>query len=321
MKRIGFLIAMLLIGSPLMTLSAQGGEQATPTPDKQPVYEFEFPLTPATEEQVREAQACGDFAGNNYPDGIIDVATFQPETACDWAGLAIAHAMLVERDDLDALPEEGIAAFLTAIRQNPALAFSAGMFYGYLDEVPNLVAPPEIAAQPIVGLDLWHEWYGVGGTDNVVVKYHFTVTDIQTDSAQVSGTVEEGTGSGDFEVTIDPALVAAFGPALRDLIPMDQSFSWLLAFDIYPSWEVTLTFADGQTLLLTPNDSNLLFYGAPWQVEIDGQSYTQYSAAILDAVTALVDELGLPWGQTVASTSTGDPSPLYTAFPTPEPIG
>jgi hypothetical protein len=60
---------------------------------------------------------------------------------------------------------------------------------------------------------------------------------------------------------------------------------------------VTLTYADGTTLVLRTAGSNVFAIGGPWQVELGGQLYVQYSPAFARAVAGLAQDLSLPFGE------------------------
>lgn len=317
-RLIGCLAVGLVVALSTGSVAAQEATSEA-TPETQANYHFAWPMAMPTADQIREAQACGAFAGNSYPDVLIDVETFVPETACDWAALAVSYAMQREMEGWDSLPDEAVQAFLNAVEQNSALAFIEGMIYGYYGQIPYLVEPPPLANQRVVGITVAHQWSGLGSSDNSHLEYQFDVVlDDSGDTAEVNGTLTLGDNEPtEISAQVDRALVDAITDAtLRDLLPMEAQFQWLLCFDVYPDWQVTLTYEDGQSVTVSPNGSNLYVYGAPWQTELDEQQYMGYSNGILDTVEDMVDALELPWGETAASTCGGSQSLLSLAFPT-----
>jgi hypothetical protein len=65
---------------------------------------------------------------------------------------------------------------------------------------------------------------------------------------------------------------------------------------------------------MVTNDSNLVGIGGPWQVDIDDQSYMQYSSAFSSAIVDLLDALQLPLGETAAMGCGGVIDPLESAW-------
>jgi len=114
--------------------------------------------------------------------------------------------------------------------------------------------------------------------------------------------------------TVDKAVVQAFGDALRDLLPIGRQFTSTPCWDYYPDWTVEMTFADGTVAHMVTNDSNVVGIGGPWQTEIDGQNYMQYSGAFSQAIGDLFDALSLEFGQTAAMGCGGLNNPLEDAF-------
>lgn len=310
MKRLTLVCLLLLVSM------ASVAQDATETPEPETrEYAFDFPVDPPAQEQIDDAYDCALVAGAEEEETD---ATATPEAelevskACALANEALALA--AARDDDEPASDEEIALFHALVEANPALALRIDIISRYFN-LSELVAAPEIAAQPIIALHLTYTFDGMGPSNN------YDVTIMDADSApQVSGTAEIRTGGDDDEPltlpeTIDSDVVQAFGPALSDLLPIGEQFSAAPCWDYYPNWTVEITFADGTTLILVTNDSNVIGIGGPWQVEIDGQNYMQYSGAIITAVADLFEALELPLGETAAMGCGGVADPLWDAYP------
>ena len=83
---------------------------------------------------------------------------------------------------------------------------------------------------------------------------------------------------------------------LDNLLPIDFGTPLVYCTDNFPEWSVVLTFEDGSKLDLE-SSSNFVFFGGPWQTQIDGQTYLQYSDAFATRLKKLIDQLGLPTGE------------------------
>lgn len=268
-----------------------------------------FPLAWPVEfsdEQIEAAQLCDvwtiidEFYDETWQIEQL-VAAYEPETACDWAELATAYVVHASEHE-GPVPEAGKKAYLAAISQNPALVLLTPLLFGYLDEMP-LVDPPPFADQPVVTARLDYTFGGIGYQS----EYTILITAADTSPiAEVTGTETDSFGEEPEENDlssygpISPDLVQALGQSLTDFVPVEELFEVISCYDYYPDWEVTLTFADGTSLQVLTNGSNLLGEGGPWQAEIDGQNYVQVSGAFVDAVAAITGELNLPGGSTAA---------------------
>lgn len=247
---------------------------------------------------------------------------YSPESACDWAALAVAYANLAENDGTE-LPEAGKEAFVAAVLSNPALAFAPLMFFGYYNALP-LVEPPPLAEQAITEVVMDYLWGGMGEQ----VNYRATISEANLEPI-VSGSldiepsffgVSEGTPTpaptqSRLTGTLDVDLVQALGPALSDLLPIASQFSSQPCWDNYPDWTVSLTFEDGTQIEMITNNSNWIGVGGPWQTTIEGQDYMQYSSAFVLALLDITEELELPLGQPMAMGCGGEYSLLDAAFP------
>jgi len=298
---------------------------ATPAPTSEAIatqpattiIPLQWPLMPATDQQIQEAQDCDIDAvvTARYPQDVnmADLRLrFDPKTPCDWAALAVAYAQRVGNDE--PRPDAGKEAFQKAIAENSALAFRVPMLIGYFG-VAGLVDAPPFAKQPILKVAIQHTFSGLATED---VSYSFTISRANTDAPVVSGhsgTTTVQTLSG----TIDTALVQALGTTLTDFIPVRNQFQLINCTDDYPDWMVTLSFKDGTTLILVTNGSNIYFSGGPWQTKIGRQNYLQYSRVFLDALLKISNALNLPKDDTASMFCGGPPDPLPLAFGTPEP--
>lgn len=309
MKRLMLTCLLLLVSMESAAQDATG----TPEPEA-PEYAFDFPVDAPTQEQVDDAYDCALIAGTEEetdatatPEAEVEVSE-----ACALANEALALA--AARDEDEPASDEEIALFHSLVEANPALALRIDLIARYFN-TSALVAPPEIAEQPITALHLTYTFAGMGPSND----YDVTITDANGEP-QVSGTAEIRTGGEDdkpltLPETVDSEIVQAFGAAINDLLPIEEQFSAVPCFDYYPDWTVELTFEDGTALTLVTNQSNVIGIGGPWQVEIDGQNYMQYSGAIITAVAGLFEALELPLGETAAMSCMGVSDPLWDAYP------
>jgi hypothetical protein len=305
MKRWILLCVLLLVSSVAMA------QDATATQEAEPVeYAFEFPLPVPTQAQIDEAYDCpldAETPSKTAPE---------PGSACEMAVELLK--MAEQRDDETAPSEEEFALLTEMIEANPALALRLSVIAAYFNTMP-FVAAPEMTDQPITAVHLTYTFAGLGPTND----YDITITNADK-TPKVTGDVQVGEWSGTPEPdvtpvtlkdTVDAAVVQAFALALNDLFPIGQQFSSVPCWDYYPDWVVELTFADDTMLKVVTNQSNIIGIGGPWQVEIDGQNYMQYSGEFAGAVIDLLDALELPLGETAAMGCGGVSDPLFDAFP------
>ncbi|MCB9450857.1 MAG: hypothetical protein H6672_05425 [Anaerolineaceae bacterium] len=301
---------LLMVAACLLLVLPVAAQEATELPPEPVTYAFSWPVAAPDAAAIDAAYACflDSFPAERYPEslGIDELeAAFAPETACDWAVLAVAVAQRAGDGDM---PEIGKTAFATAVGENPALAFRLPLLIPYYGALP-LVEPP-FADQPLVTVNIHYGWAGMGeavsytllinnGDDQPTVSGKLTLGSGMVFSA----TPETPEGPRDSEITgsVTVEQVQSLGAALTDLMPIGQQFSWEPCWDTYPDWVVTLTFADGATITMQTNGSNIIRVGGPWQVNIDGQDYMQYSSAFVLALLDMTDALELPLGQPMAS--------------------
>ncbi|MBZ0275069.1 MAG: hypothetical protein K8I60_02920 [Anaerolineae bacterium] len=315
---------LLILAVCLLLVLPAAAQEATEAPPETVTYAFSWPVAMPDSAAVDAAYAChlDTLPPERYPEGLgIDEleAAFTPETACDWAALALAAAQRAGNEDI---PEIGKTAFIHAIGENPVLAFWLPMLVTYYGAFPLVESP--FADQALVTANIHYEWNGMGEA----VGYTLLISN-GDDQPTVSGRLTLGSGmlfpatpetpegprdskiSG--SVTVEQ--VQSLGAALTDMMPTAQQFSSQPCWDNYPDWVVTLTYADGTMITLQTNGSNVIGVGGPWQVNIDGQDYMQYSSAFLLALLDVTDALGLPLGQPMASGCGGGMDTLGDAYP------
>jgi hypothetical protein len=298
----------------LLVSMASAAQDATGTPEPEAAeYAFEFPVAAPTEAQIEDAYACLLVAAVEQDEATPEAEpSAELSEACEIANQALA--MAAARGEDEPASGEEIALFHSLVEANPALALRIDLI-AYYFSASELVAPPDFADQPITDLHLTYTFAGLGPSND----YDVTIMDADGEP-QVSGTAEIRTGGEDDEPltlpeTINSDVVQAFGAALSDLLPIEEQFSAIPCLDYYPDWTVALTFEDGTELTLVTNDSNVIGIGGPWQVEIDGQNYMQYSGAIITAVVDLFEALELPLGTTGGMSCFGASEPLWDGYP------
>ena len=283
------LILVLLAG---LLLAACDGVAPVPTPTPLPptsaarALPLDWPVTPLTSDEVLAVMQCdlANLPQQRYPVSVTDqdlLVTYQPQTDCDWAILAVAYADRTGEDQ--PLSEAALHAFAQAVGRNPGFALEIPLVYYYFGAVA-MVQPPAFAQQEITDVKIDYSWQGLGDAVAYTLEIHQADTQPVVTSAYSDA------------LTIDKPAVQALASALSDFLPVGSRFQLQPCYDNYPTWSVTLTFADKTVTKLT-TDSNFLYIGGPWFTEIDGQAYVQVSAAFAQAVGQLIDSLGLPLGQ------------------------
>jgi hypothetical protein len=308
MKRLmiwlGLLFVLMLSAAPLLA------QDATPTA-ADVEFPYAFPLDMPSQKHIDEAHAC-----------ILDpdADPNKSSAACEFARQALA--LKNDRSDDEPPSAQEVELVQKLVGANPALALRLDVIAAYYGVLP-LVAPPAFTLDnPITQLHLTYTFAGLGSG----VDYELTIT--QADKKPVVkgdlGEFDPGFGpvtpppTGTPRVlpaTIEADIIQAFAPALRDLLPIGQMFSSVPCWDYYPDWEVELTFADNTVVKMVTNQSNVVGLGGPWQTEIDGQAYMQYSGAFQSAIVDLFEALDLPFGQTAAMGCGGMNEPVDDAFP------
>jgi hypothetical protein len=296
-RRTSLVLLVIACALPFGMVSAQEG-----TPEA--IGDLPFDTLPEmpSEEAIEAARDCDTEAA---PD--------EPETPCEWAAVAASYSR--DAGDGGTLPAEGIESFVEAVTGNPALAFTPDLLFGYIGQVDLVPSPFE--GKTITDVEIDYSYAGLGAS----AAFHITISEADTDEPVVAGEVQTEGGFDTPEVrdesidtTVDSTLVQALSGSLTDLMPMGDTFTSVPCWDNYPDWTVTLTFDDGTTLDLATYQSNFFFAGGPWQLEIDGQIYAQYSFDFLSAILDITEALDLPLGETAAM-GCGGLEPFEDAYP------
>lgn len=279
-----------------------------PTSTPQPVsesYVNMFPLdnqiSPLSKEQVNQVKECDieKLASDRYPEKNKTEelsGLFSPETPCDWATLAFAYAArLKERGEM---PEVAKDAFGKAIADNPGFALSTPLFYRYYYDSFTIVAPPDIFKQDITEAQITYKWNGMGDQ----IEYTIEIQQADTDPIVTLKNLTPSTLKDSAKTKAKKETLQALGKSLNNLIPINSQFSLTTCYDNYPDWTVSLTLTDGTIVELTTNNSNMVYIGGPWQINIDGQNYIQFSIEFINAIDTLIQEIGLPYGEPMAMT-------------------
>jgi hypothetical protein len=306
-----FLTLVMVFG----ILSAAFAQDTTIEPDE-PSFAFQFPVAPPTDEQIKEAINCifeKSEANDVETHEATAEATGSENQLCEVAKAALVFAD--ERGNGAAPSKEEVDLFLQVVAANAALPQRLELIAAYFNAIP-LVAPPSFTDQPITEISIDYTFSGLGDA----LEYHLSIEDANENSV-VSGQITidpnhiNETTPESLSASVDSDLLQAFAPALQDLMPIENQFSMIHCYDYYPDWHVTLTFEDGTMVEMVTNKTNLVGIGGPWQMEIAGQTYMQYSAAISNAIVDLFEALKLEFGKTKAMYCGGIEDPIYQVFP------
>jgi hypothetical protein len=259
-----------------------------------------WPVASFTPAQVRDVKGCAFEALTTarYPKATsiaaLDAA-FARHGACDDAVLAAACAARMDRDA--EAPATCLDAYRAAVRANPAFAFAGPLIGPYFGKVPLVAAPPA-AARPLTRVVLRYDWTGLG----TAVAWELTARDLAGKPAL------EMTGHDAKPHAWSPKIataIAGLGTSLTNFLPIKAPIKAVNCFDNYPTWSATLAFADGTTLELSTNGSNLLGLGGPWQLTVGATTYLQLGPDFVDALVVLIKALDLPIGQPMGQTCSG----------------
>lgn len=306
------LLASLILFPPTPTPS--GATEPQDLVDAAPL--MYWPIPALNEAQIAAVQACDidELVDNRYPRALsLDdlPSAAEMESDCDLAVLLSAYAVRVDRNETPDFVRNALSQLIT---KNYGFLLEESLIYQYLGRVPLMPALP-LAQQKIKNIYIKYKLFGhvrweteyeifmidASGYPRYDVIFHQLFLSWQENDRL------------NLNYEIDTTLTQALGPSLTDFIPV-ASETALLPFgehysqytlspvtDYYPSWIVTLTFEDDSTLDLVTR-GNLLAIGGPWFTTIDGQTYMQYSADFSVALSALVREIGLPFGGAGAET-------------------
>lgn len=314
MKRLLATLAILLIG--VSSAYAQN-EPHEPLP---------FPLSASDEAQIEAARNChiDVIAANRYPKEFTEVAeladVYTPETPCDWA--ALAYASILRMKQGERAPDEANYAFIRAVRENPALALRLPLLQAFFGWIHFVEAP--FAGREITHVAVRYDHAGMGGS----MRFDFEIDAsagrvprarglLETEGELFEPETEDDPPLGESRIrgTLELEQISALQTGLTELVPISEQFSLTICYDNYPDWSVALTFDDGTVITLNTNGSNEFTMGGPWQVEIDGQNYIQYSVDFGEALVDIIDTLELPLGRTMAMTCGNNDDPFDLAFP------
>lgn len=301
--------------TPTFTLTPSVTHTKTPTPTITPrptmtiepysnFFPLKKPILPLSDKQIKQVRECDveKLATERYPeknkaDGLIYL--FTPESPCDWASLAYAYAIRLKDDEK--IPDIAKNAFGKAIADNVGFALSTPLFYRYYYDNFTIVESPSILNQDIVKVQIVYKWGGMGDQ----VEYTIDIKQADTDPMVTLKNYTPSSLKEGAKTKISKDTVQALRNSLINLIPINSQFPLTACYDNYPDWTTTLTLADGSTIELNTNESNMIYIGGPWQVNIDGQNYIQFSIEFIKAIDAIIQEIGLPYGQPMAMTCGG----------------
>jgi hypothetical protein len=245
-----------------------------------------WPVARFTAAQIAEVKSCAvdKSAAKQYPDGVELPAASSVAGGCELAKLAAACAARLGKAEPT---KPCIEAYSAAVKANPAFAFSGSLVGRFFGKVA-LVAPPTRGA--LVAAKIVYGWSGMGDAVS------WTLTARGSD-VKVTGATAKTADVKD--------KLAALGSALDSFLPIPAPLEAVNCYDNYPDWSATLEYDDGTKLELSTHKSNLIGMGGPWQLTIGGVTYLQLGPQLPRAVGGLIEALGLPLGQPMASTCHG----------------
>ncbi len=292
--------------SPVVTYTSVPLPKPTSTPTSSlPSYTsflpMAWPVTKPSDDQVKEAKSCSieTLANSRYPKSLLYwqlESIYAPQSACDWAVLAVAYFTHINAESL--VPEEGKRAFAQAVFLNPAFAFQTPLFYQYFGSL-NLVESPPFVNQTITALTVDYQWSGMGEPSPITYHIEITQANLPKGIKIVAQTEPQGITS-QIPNSINPDLIQEISSSFRDFLPTRAPIKLEYCTDNSPEWKADLTFLDGTKLSLRTYGSNLFTAGGPWQIQIKGQYYFQFSSALRRTFVDLFNELKLPLGQPTA---------------------
>ncbi|MFT3895528.1 MAG: hypothetical protein QM730_28235 [Anaerolineales bacterium] len=257
-----------------------------------------------SDEQIKQVRECDveNLAAERYPEKYkLDdlIYLFAPENSCDWASLAYAYTQRLNDDD--EIPVIAKNAFGKAVTENIGFAFSRPLFYRFYYDNFTIIEPPDVLKQEITAVKIEYTWGGMGDQ----VEYTVNIKQADTDPVVSLKNYTPATLKESAKTKVSKDSVQALGNSLINLVPIDSQFSLIPCYDNYPDWTVILTMKDGATLELKTKESNMIYIGGPWQTNIDGQNYVQYSIEFIKALDTLIREIGLSYGEPMAMTCSG----------------
>jgi hypothetical protein len=244
-----------------------------------------------------ESLSTTRYPEDNKTDELIYL--FTPKTSCDWATLAYAYAVRLKEDEK--MPDLAKNALGKAMADNPGFALSTPIFYRFYYDNFIIVEKPKILDQEITKVTIMYKWGGMGDE----VQYQVDIRQADINPTVVVTNFKPATVNQNIKTKIDKNTVQALGKAFSNLLPIDSQFSLAPCYDNYPDWTTAITLKDGTQIDLKTNGSNMIYIGGPWQINIDGQDYLQFSIEFIKAMDALIQEIGLPYGEPMAMTCGG----------------
>lgn len=300
---------MMVICTLLLTLLTLNYVVAQDAPD----YPLDFPIADLTDAQIKEARDCDLQA--------VPPTSVSKPTACQLAQQALVLAKA--RGDSSKPADDELELVKKIAALNTGLLLRLDLIAHYYAAAP-LIAPPEFSSQSITKLTLAYTFAGLGpSTDYDITITNADKTPVVTGKINSRNSFEASSSTPTkltatpvpLAKTVDSDVVQAFGAALSDFVPIQTQFSSTPCWDYYPDWTIELTFADGTIVSLVTKNSNVVGIGGPWQTEIDGKFYMQYSAGIQNAIVDLFKALDLKFGETAAMGCGGMNDPLDDAYP------
>lgn len=289
-----------------------------PDPLSGPLYTW--PIPPLSDEQIQEILDCqkSTWSGNTQIDPN-EIEIENPVTACDYGLKALS--LVVDLDTLE-LPDSGIYYAQQALLINPGIIFANPYFFFAFQGI-DIVASPIPIERAIQEITVNYKWSGIGA----LVNYSATIT--YGESPIAVGNVEIGHGIGEDENTktnwslqqeLAPEFLEGIGSSMVNLIPVKRQGMMYGCFDNYPDWEIAITFDDGSQTNLFSNGSNFYMDGGPFQTRIEGQNYVMASYQFNLVLNKIIQELELPFGQTLAMYCHPYPvvEGLFTDLPVPD---
>ena len=252
--------------------------------------------------QVSEAKNCNvEVLANKYYSGDLEeselIYRHKPETACEWAALAYAYARLSHWTE-SVFSETAKDAFAQTIIRNPALILTTPMYCEFVYEnIPisgafPVIEQPPLPAEEITNIRIQYEMEDEYGFD----KYDAEIRDANTEPYIYIRDYQR-TWDYTYPRTIRPKYIQALGNSLTNLIPIESPFTAIRNADEYMNWIVTITYSDGTDIVMSTYKSQLFGWGGPWQINLNGQIYVQYSAEFLSALLDLINHINLMTGE------------------------
>jgi hypothetical protein len=274
-----------------------------------------FPLELADTEQLEEARQC--LVDNASLPGNLN--TFRPQTACEWAILALAYSQ--DADSREELPSLARDAYSSAILRNSAIAFSLPIYTDFLSRLTPIIDTPLSPEVELQGMTLSYYYAGEGEQ----VDYQVTLENI-TSRVAVSGrstvvSVPHEGGSPEESVqllnerVIDARIFETFNDALYNFVPIEKQFAGNICRNFTVEWELVLQYTDGTELQISTYGSQVIPSGGPWQMIIDDQAYIQVDLSLFWAVRAITAALQLPEGYPMSFDCDEDFDLFGLAFP------